>query len=128
MRREWRSVARKRGAGRAFGGGVGAGPAAFSAGQARGEVYWRPIIAERRRIRDALAKWSPLPALGVPPKSITEPLTIMLWGITSDSVRQWLGGARIPDHDFREPIQRSALATKGLTYMPTGATVAALTT
>jgi alpha,alpha-trehalase len=42
--------------------------------------------------------------------------------------RQWLGRARLPDHRFREPIQRSALAIKGLTFMPTGATVAALTT
>src|SRR6202048_2842623 len=42
--------------------------------------------------------------------------------------RAWLGGARIPDHRFRDPIQRSALAIKGLTYMPTGAAVAALTT
>ena len=42
--------------------------------------------------------------------------------------RGWLGRARMPDHRWREPIQRSALAIKGLTYMPTGATVAALTT
>jgi GH15 family glucan-1,4-alpha-glucosidase len=42
--------------------------------------------------------------------------------------RAWLGRARLPDHRFRDPIQRSALAIKGLTYMPTGATVAALTT
>jgi len=42
--------------------------------------------------------------------------------------RHWLDGARVPDHRYREPIQRSALAIKGLTYMPTGATVAALTT
>ena len=42
--------------------------------------------------------------------------------------RSWLGRARIPDHRFRDPIQRAALITKGLTYMPTGATVAALTT
>ena len=42
--------------------------------------------------------------------------------------RSWLGRARIPDHRFRDPIQRSALTIKGLTYMPTGATVAALTT
>ena len=42
--------------------------------------------------------------------------------------RDWLGRARMVDHRWREPIQRSALAIKGLTYMPTGATVAALTT
>ena len=42
--------------------------------------------------------------------------------------RDWLGRARMPDHRFRDPIQRSALTIKGLTYLPTGATVAALTT
>jgi alpha,alpha-trehalase len=42
--------------------------------------------------------------------------------------RGWLARARNPDHRWREPIQRSALVIKGLTYMPTGATVAALTT
>jgi GH15 family glucan-1,4-alpha-glucosidase len=42
--------------------------------------------------------------------------------------REWLGRARLPDHRWRDPIQRSALAIKGLTFMPTGATVAALTT
>jgi GH15 family glucan-1,4-alpha-glucosidase len=47
--------------------------------------------------------------------------TIRFW-------RNWISDARVPDHRYREPIQRSALAVKGLTYMPTGATVAALTT
>ena len=47
--------------------------------------------------------------------------TIRFW-------RSWLSRARIPDHRFRDPIQRSALTIKGLTFMPTGATVAALTT
>jgi GH15 family glucan-1,4-alpha-glucosidase len=42
--------------------------------------------------------------------------------------RTWLDGARLPDHRWRDPIQRSALVMKGLSYMPTGATIAALTT
>lgn len=42
--------------------------------------------------------------------------------------REWVSGARLPDHAFREPIARSILTIKGLTYMPTGATVAAATT
>jgi GH15 family glucan-1,4-alpha-glucosidase len=48
--------------------------------------------------------------------------------VTTSLWRAWLDGARIPDHRWRDPIQRSALAIKGLTYAPTGATVAALTT
>ncbi|WP_328522599.1 glycoside hydrolase family 15 protein [Kribbella sp. NBC_00359] len=47
--------------------------------------------------------------------------TIRFW-------RNWLARARIPDHRFRHPLERSALTIKGLTYMPTGATIAALTT
>jgi GH15 family glucan-1,4-alpha-glucosidase len=42
--------------------------------------------------------------------------------------RSWLARARIPDHALRHPLERSALTIKGLTYMPTGATLAALTT
>jgi pyruvate,water dikinase len=59
----------------------------------RGQVYWPPEIERRRAIMNALRRWSAPPALGVPPAVITEPFTVMLWGITSDSVQQWLGGA-----------------------------------
>jgi GH15 family glucan-1,4-alpha-glucosidase len=47
--------------------------------------------------------------------------TTMFW-------RGWLGRAAIPDHELGPLIQRSALAIKGLTYMPTGSAIAALTT
>jgi alpha,alpha-trehalase len=47
--------------------------------------------------------------------------TTMFW-------RDWLARAAIPDHELGPLIQRSALTIKGLTYMPTGAAVAALTT
>ena len=55
--------------------------------------------------------------LARPPTSTTPrrrvAATVAFW-------RRWLDRARIPDHRYREAIQRSALAIKGLTYMPTG--------
>ena len=63
---------------------------------------------------------------GLAPKNLDEAEARL--AATSRFWRAWLSRARIPDHRFRDPVQRSALAIKGLTYMPTGATVAALTT
>ena len=42
--------------------------------------------------------------------------------------RTWLAGGTYPDHPWRFHLQRSALVLKGLTFMPTGALVAAPTT
>jgi GH15 family glucan-1,4-alpha-glucosidase len=47
---------------------------------------------------------------------------------TSHYWRSWLAGGRFPDHRWRTHLQRSALTLKALTYVPTGATVAAATT
>jgi alpha,alpha-trehalase len=42
--------------------------------------------------------------------------------------RTWLAEGIYPDHPWRFQLQRSALVLKGLTFMPTGALVAAATT
>jgi GH15 family glucan-1,4-alpha-glucosidase len=47
---------------------------------------------------------------------------------TSHFWRTWLAEGSYPDHPWRFHLQRSALALKGLTFMPTGALVAAPTT
>lgn len=57
----------------------------------RGQTGWKREIAERRRILDTLRAWTPPPALGPVPDEIAEPFTVLLWGITTDRVRLWLG-------------------------------------
>ena len=52
--------------------------------------YWQDEIAERKRIMEKLRAWAPPPALGKPPDAVTEAATVMLWGITTDMVEQWL--------------------------------------
>jgi alpha,alpha-trehalase len=47
---------------------------------------------------------------------------------TSQFWRSWLAEGKYPDHPWRKHLQRSALVLKGLTFMPTGALVAAPTT
>jgi GH15 family glucan-1,4-alpha-glucosidase len=47
---------------------------------------------------------------------------------TSHFWRTWLAEGNYPDHQWRSHLQRSALTLKGLTFMPTGALVAAPTT
>ncbi|MHC1562609.1 PEP-utilizing enzyme [Actinomycetospora sp. C-140] len=65
--------------------------AAWSVGsRPRGADHLRPLIARRREIYTALRAWEPPPALGPPPSQIDEPFTVMLWGITTSSVSEWL--------------------------------------
>lgn len=54
-------------------------------------AYWRREVAERKRIMEALRRWTPPPALGARPDAMTEPFTVMLWGVTDDTVDRWLG-------------------------------------
>jgi pyruvate,water dikinase len=60
------------------------------AGAARGPAYWLPIVERRKAIHDVMREWAPPPALGPAPEVVTEPVTIMHWGITTERVRDWL--------------------------------------
>jgi pyruvate,water dikinase len=64
---------------------------------ARGPSYWPPEIAKRKEILKNMREWSPPPALGVAPEVVTEPFTIMLWGVTSERVQDWLAPKADPD-------------------------------
>lgn len=55
-----------------------------------GPGHWPAEVARRRRIVAALARQRPEPALNEPPQAITEPFSVMLWGITSERIRSWL--------------------------------------
>lgn len=57
---------------------------------ARGPKYWPPEIERRKAMIQKMYEWTPPPALGPPPEVVTEPFTIMLWGITTDVVGDWL--------------------------------------
>lgn len=58
-----------------------------------GPDYLPNEIARRKKIIDALSTVAPKPAFNQPPEVVTEPFTIMLWGITTESVQGWLGGS-----------------------------------
>jgi pyruvate,water dikinase len=52
-------------------------------------AHWQREVAERARIMDVLRGWSPPPALGPAPEEVTEAFTVMLWGITTDTLDRW---------------------------------------
>ncbi len=58
-------------------------------GVPRGPSLWPPIVERRKRVFDALRRWAPPPALGQAPEAVTEPVTIMHWGITTERVQEW---------------------------------------
>jgi pyruvate, water dikinase len=62
-----------------------------------GPTHWAKEIPRRKKIIAALATKRPLPAMNEPPAVVTEPFTIMLWGITSESVGKWLEGSATSD-------------------------------
>jgi pyruvate,water dikinase len=81
-----------------------------SGGTELGARHWQPIVAERKRIVEALSGWSPPPALGAVPEALNDPAVKMLWGITQETVEAWLGG----DDDDDASTVRGYAASPGV--------------
>ncbi len=63
--------------------------------------YWMEKAEKREKILEAARKWVPVPGLGVPPEEVSEPFTVMLWGITSGKVEEWLKGADLSANEIK---------------------------
>jgi pyruvate,water dikinase len=74
--------------------------------RARGPSYWPKEIAWRKGVYEKFKAWTPPAALGTPPDVVTEPFTIVLWGVTTSVLQSWLGGAG--DGGKENEIQGSA--------------------
>lgn len=65
-------------------------------------AYWQQKAERRQKILEAARRWAPPPALGTVPEEIAEPFTVMLWGITSEKVSEWLKGVAVTPEEVTE--------------------------
>ncbi len=64
--------------------------------------HWMEKAEKREKILEAARKWAPVPGLGVPPEEVSEPFTVMLWGLTTDKVAEWLKGTAAEAKEVNE--------------------------
>ena len=70
----------------------------------RGPLIWPDEIAWRKSTMEKFRKWTPPDAMGTVPETISEPFTIVLWGITSASMAQWARLKSIASGDLTKMI------------------------
>ncbi len=64
-----------------------------------GPLHWPEEIEWRKGVYQKFKENRPIPACGTPPDVIAEPFTIVLWGITTDSMAAWAQLREIGDPD-----------------------------
>ncbi|MCP4693538.1 MAG: PEP-utilizing enzyme, mobile region, partial [Desulfobacterales bacterium] len=64
-----------------------------------GRLTWPKEIAWRKGVYEKFKEWTPPPCVGTPPETIAEPFTIVLWGITNESMAAWARLKEIGDPD-----------------------------
>jgi pyruvate,water dikinase len=80
----------------------------------RGPDRWPQIVAERRAALAEWAKHATPPALGPVPDVIDDPAIVMLWGITRESLNQWLAA----DSEVSSNEVRGFAASSGIAEGP----------
>jgi len=65
----------------------------------RGPKVWPPEIAWRKGVMDKFRQWTPPPAVGTAPEVIQEPFTVVLWGVTNESMNAWAKVRAVEDPD-----------------------------
>jgi phosphohistidine swiveling domain-containing protein len=63
-----------------------------------GPTHWPPIVERRKELLEKLERWTPPPAIGATPAAITDPMSIMLWGVTTQRVEEWARAEVGGDH------------------------------
>ncbi|MER5787153.1 PEP-utilizing enzyme [Streptomyces sp. NPDC001980] len=66
-----------------------------------GTAHVRKTVAARKQTLEALAGWSPPPALGPVPETLNDPAVRMLWGITAETIRSWSAPAVEGEREVR---------------------------
>jgi len=66
-------------------------------GAPAGKGYWQPVVTARKKALAELTGWAAPNALGPVPESVTDPMVIMLWGVTSERIESWLDRSGDPN-------------------------------
>jgi pyruvate,water dikinase len=64
--------------------------------------YYMDKAKKRQGILEAARKWNPVAAFGAPPEEVSDPFVIMLWGVTTDTVQDWLKAAEVVPEEVTE--------------------------
>jgi pyruvate,water dikinase len=70
----------------------------------RGPLVWPQEVAWRKQCMEKFREWTAPSAMGTVPETINEPFTILLWGITSESMANWAKLKAIKEGDVSKIV------------------------
>ncbi len=70
----------------------------------RGPLVWPKEVDWRKQCMEKFRQWTPPSAMGTVPETINEPFTILLWGITSESMANWAKLKAVAEGDISKIV------------------------